>query len=78
MENKHLFERIKSIYILHSILNYISDENIKYKLFKYSKSYQKKLNIDLINYKEKYLEKIGFNIDDYLYQEIYEKKKFDL
>ena len=28
----------------------------------------------MINYKEKYLEKIGFNIDDYLYQEIYEKK----
>ena len=28
----------------------------------------------MINYKEKYLEKIGFNIDDYLYQEIYKKK----
>jgi hypothetical protein len=73
MEKKHLIERIKSIYILQSILSYIADENIKYKLFKYSKSYQKKLNIGLVNYKEKYLEKIGFNIDDYLYQEIYEK-----
>ena len=59
--------KINSKDIIKDILNYIKDENFKYKLFIHSKYFQKKLDINLIELKKKYLSKIKFYIDDYLY-----------
>ena len=50
---------IKSTLIIKRIFEYIGDENFKYKLFSYSKLYQKIFNIEL---------------DDYIYQYLYNKK----
>ena len=52
-----MLENIKSPYITKKIFNYI-EERIKYKLLKYNKSLQNKININLINYmksSEKYI-----------------------
>ena len=59
--------KISSIDIIKDIFNYIKDENFKYKLFIHSKYFQKKLDINLIELKKKYLSKIKFYIDDYLH-----------
>lgn len=42
MEKESILEKIKSNYIFKSILFYIQDQNFYLKLFKYSKSLQKK------------------------------------
>ena len=54
---KNLLEKISSKYIIDIINTYIKDENYIYKLIKYNKLIQKKLNIKLIDYKEKYYNK---------------------
>ena len=64
MNKNNMIERISSKYILEKICEYIKDENIKLKIFRYSKSLQKKLNITF-DYFGKYLLKIGFKISDY-------------
>ena len=64
MNKNNMIERISSKYILEKICEYIRDENIKLKIFRYSKSLQKKLNITF-DYFGKYLLKIGFKISDY-------------
>ena len=69
MENKQLLGKIKSYYLLNQIFNYIQNENLKLKLFKYSKLYQEKLGIKLFEYKEKYLQKIGFILNRYLFKD---------
>ena len=82
MENQGIIYKIKSIYIIKNILNYINANTIQ-KLFIYSKYFQTQLNIDYIDAKEKYLKNIGFDIKEYLYidKEKYEKnilnKKYD-
>ena len=53
-------EKIKSTYIIQKILSY-TDNIIKFKLFTYSKKYQKLLNIGLIDYQKKYFDKIRMN-----------------
>ena len=75
MENQGIINKIKSKYIFKNIFNYIKDNNIERKLFKYSKYFQNKLNINYIDCKEKYLKNIGFNINEYLYisEEKFEK-----
>ena len=67
MDNVGLISNIKSSYILKDIFNYIQDKTFKYKLFLYSKKMQKKYDINFVEIKEKYLKKIGFDIDEYLY-----------
>lgn len=42
MEEQSILEKIKSIYILEEIFNYIKNENFKLKLLNYSKTLQKK------------------------------------
>ena len=69
MENKQLLGKIKSYYLLNQIFNYIQNENLKLKLFKYSKLYQEKFGIKLFEYKEKYLQKIGFILNRYLFKD---------
>ena len=68
MENQYLINKIKSSYIIKNIFNYIQDTNFKLKLFIYSIFYQNELDLRLI-YKEKYIDKIGFDINKYLHKE---------
>lgn len=55
--------KIKATYIIEIILSYIKDNNIFYKIIQYSKSEQKRLNINKNFYKEKFLSKcLDFNL----------------
>ena len=67
MDNECLINNIKSYYIINNIFNYIPDNIFKEKLFLYSKSFQSKLRLNLIGLKEKYLNKIGFDLDKFFY-----------
>ena len=72
MKHKYLINKIKSSYIINDIFNYVNYINFKLKLFMYSKFYQNKFDLRLINYKEKYIDKIGFDINNiykYLHNE---------
>ena len=66
VEVEELINKIKSKFILNYVFDYIKDTNFKVKLFIHSKSYQKKLDLKLLTYKELFLNKIGFNLDNYL------------
>ena len=71
MENQALIKKIKSSYIIKNILNYIKDNNFfKLKFFIHSKLFQNKLDIKLIDYKEKYIDQIGFDFNEYLHLNI--------
>ena len=67
-EDKLNKETIKSKYIFINIFSYIKDENFLYKLIIHSKSLQKHLDINLLDYQEKYI-KGRINCDDYLYDD---------
>ena len=73
MEYQKLINKLSSTYIIKNIFNFIKDNNLQFKLFIHSKSLQKKLDIKLIDYKEKYVSKLGF--DKYLYIEEEKYKK---
>ena len=75
-KKSELFNKIKSLYIINGIFNYIKDENFKIKLSLHSKSVQKMLEINIYLFQEKYLNSIGFNINDYLHinEENYRRK----
>ena len=75
MESAKVINNIKSIHILNYIFNYIKDKDFKEKLFLYSKKLQNKFDIKLIGLKDKYLKKIKFDLDKYLYIEPYSFKK---
>lgn len=64
-----MIKKIKSSYILNQIFSYIPNDNIKFKLFKHSKLIQENLGIKLLDYKEKYVKQIGFNLDRYLFKD---------
>ena len=53
--------KIKSKYNLSNIFDYVKDDNFKYKLFKYSKLFQEKLELNLTKYRVKYLERFKIN-----------------
>ena len=57
ISKKTLLGEISSKYIIENINSYIKDDNCIYKLIKYNKSLQKKLNILLVDYKERYYNK---------------------
>ena len=80
-----ILTKIKSIYILDLLFDYIEDENFKYKLVVHSKYHQNLMNIKLIDYKMAYLDNSDAQLIDYLYnsnniledkfdKNIYEKK----
>ena len=81
MEESGLLGKIKNNYIFQDIFDYIKDDIIKLKLFKYSKLFKKKLNLDLFLYQKKYYELLGLNLFKYLsvYDEEEEEypEKFD-
>ena len=54
-----------SSYIMKKIFEFIKDDAFKFKLFNNSKEFQKKLGISQLNYLEKYLTKIKFNVFKY-------------
>ena len=59
--------KITSKYLLLKIFDYIKDNNdYILKLFVHSKYFQKKLNLSLYSYQQKYFDKIGLNINMYL------------
>ena len=66
MESRKLLSKIKSTYILERIFTYIEDNKFKLKLFTFSKSFQKKLNIELYNYQEIYFKKYDLNLNIFL------------
>ena len=67
MESEEILIKISSKFIFQKIFEYIKDNNYKFKLFNHSKYIQQKLNISLIDYQYNYFEKIGININDFLY-----------
>ena len=69
MENKGIIYEIRSKYILKYILDYIKEENFIFKLFPYSKYFQKKLNISYLYCYKKYLEELHFDLTKYFYKD---------
>ena len=75
MENSGLIGKIKSYYILKGIFDYLPDNLRQLQLFVYSNFYKNKFDLKLIDYKTKYLERIGFIIGRYLQiDEVHYKK----
>ena len=68
MEDLNLLEKISSKYIKSYIISYIEDEYFLYKFFLYSKLFQKKMKIQLLDYKKIYNSK---KIDYEKYLDIY-------
>ena len=66
MKNIHVINEIKSKYILEQIFDYIKDDKFKMKLFCYSKLFQSKLNLNIIDYQIAFLNKINFDYNNYL------------
>ena len=68
MENISILDKIISKYLFEKIFSFINDEQkiFPYKLFKYSKLFQRKIGIDLFSYKKIYIEK-RFFWERYLY-----------
>ena len=70
MENNNsVLEKVSSKDLLRNIFDYIRDPNYKHKLFSYSKLLQKKADLRLADYEERYIEKFGINLTDYLFSE---------
>ena len=65
-ENLKGLNKISSKYLINIILNYIKDDIIKYKLFMYSKKFQKKLGFNPIDYQEKSISRTGIKLCNYL------------
>ena len=62
MNKNRVLEKVDARIVLRTIFDYIKDDNLKFKLFTYSKFFQKKLGINLNDYKEKFIEsKIKFD-----------------
>ena len=68
IDNNCKLENIISKYIIDKIFSFINEPNYIYKLINYSKRFQKKLNINLLNYKEIYFNE-RVNYDEYIYYE---------
>ena len=70
MENNNsILEKVNSKDLLNNIFDYIRDINYKHKLFSYSKLLQKKADLRLADYEERYIVKFGINLNDYLFSE---------
>ena len=68
MENNSILYGI-SKYIIKNIFSYVKNPIFRYKFFNYSKSFQKKIGIELVDYERLYIEKFGINFRDYLFSQ---------
>ena len=67
MENKSLLNKINSIDNISTIFSYIKNQNFIYKFLVHSKSFQKKLDLEIVDYEKVFLENSGINVRDYFY-----------
>ena len=73
-----LINKIKSLHILNNVFEYIKEKSFKYKLIKYSKEFQKKLNINISEFCVfNYIDKQEVNLYSllYLYDEVNPHRK---
>ena len=63
---KSILQNINSIYTFQRIFEYIKDNNFNLKLFSHSKEFQKKLDIKLDDYIEKFINKFKIFYEKYL------------
>ena len=76
MEIKEILGGLKSSYIFDIIFSYIKNKNYKYKIFIYSKIFQEKNKINLLDYQKKYIKEKGLKKHTYFsnkYYNIFEK-----
>lgn len=74
----NILAKLKSKYIFQNIFDYIKYKNYKYLLFIYSKLLQNKLDIELDDYKIRFMDKMNLNIcQNYMRIEINNKEEFD-
>ena len=69
MENKSVLNKIKSKYILLKIFSFIENSDFLYSFFVYNKSFQQKLDLELVDYERAYLEKFGIDFRNYVFCE---------
>ena len=67
MENNSILYKIKSKFILYQIFEFIKEPKLAYKLFVHSKSFQKKIEREIVHYERLYLEQFGINWREYLF-----------
>ena len=76
MNKKRIIEKIKSSFIYNAIFKYFKNPNFKYKLFIYSKLFQKKFGFKLSNYQELYFQSLPIKWKKYI--SIYEKNNYNI
>ena len=77
MEYFSELSNIKSKHILDNIFGFIKVVNLKLNLLKYSKYFQKILNITFFNYQNVYFKKANFYLPDFLSFKYEENEEFD-
>ena len=70
-------ENINSTYVINEIFSYINNINFKFKLFAYSKLFQKKLGMQLYEYQERFMDQFNMEISTYLNFDNIAKEDFD-
>lgn len=68
---RNKLKKLRSDYILKYIFEYIKDPNFKYKLFAYSKLFQKKVDLKLVDYQEEYIYKIFGRVWEFFFTYIF-------
>ena len=66
MKARKSINKIKSKYIYDEIFEFSKDINLKLKLLKYSKQFQKLLHLNIFNYQKGYLQQFNIDLDKYL------------
>ena len=67
MKSNSILSKITSNEIFTLIFDHIKDHNFPLKLFMYSKQFQKKFDIDIVNYEKIYLQNRGIDLNTYLF-----------
>ena len=67
MKSNSILSKITSNEIFTLIFDHIKDHNFPLKLFMHSKQFQKKFDIDIVNYEKIYLQNRGIDLNTYLF-----------
>ena len=70
MENNSILAKISSKYIFQNIFKYIDSSIFKYRLFNYSKYFQKRLDIDIVDYEKQYISKFNMRLEDFIFNQM--------